>query len=420
MWDLLWILPAMVLLMAMKAFFSGSEIALVNADHIHLRHRASRGDKGAAAVLDMERQPELHLATTLVGTNVAIVVLTTLGTVVMMRLFGDAGELWAILIFSPLFLVLTEVVPKSIFQQKADELAPRVIWPLKVFMVLLFPVVYLFASIARLAARLVGSREIRHVFMTRDMVKVVLDTAEKAADMSDSTWSRLKRAVRLSEVTVGDVMIPMAEVTALDLSGSTARAIELACSRGHFRLPVVEDESSNVVGVVALDTWKLMDPELARQPLSALMQPAEFVIAQQPVYELLSLLSAREDRMAVVLDEFGSAVGIVTLEDIQESVVGEVVGVGFNIPGYVHKPRQVIEPVGEDSFLVDARVPIAELNDALGASLPMNEGHTIGGLVMAMLRLLPRESEAVEIGGYRFTVEEASGRLVSKLRVDVA
>jgi CBS domain containing-hemolysin-like protein len=313
--------------------------------------------------------------------------------------------------------VLTEVVPKSVFQQKADEIAPKVIWPLKAFMVLLFPVVFLFASIARLAARLVGSREIHHVFMTRDMVKVVLDTVEKAADMSDSTLGRLKRAVRLSEVTVGEVMIPMREVTALGLSSSTARAIELACAHGHFRLPVVESETGSVAGVVALDMWKLMDPDLPGKPLQALIEPAEYVIAQQPVYELLPLLGARADRMAVVLDEFGSAVGIVTLEDIHESVVGEVVGVGFSIPGYVHKPKQIIEPAGDDGFLVDGRVSVTEVNEALGATLPHTEGHTIGGLVMARLRHLPKQGESVVISGYRFTVEEARGRLVSKLRV---
>ena len=420
MWDLLWILPAMLVLMAMKAFFSGSEIALVNADRIHLRHKASRGDRGAAAVLQMERKPELHLATTLVGTNLAIVTLTTLGTFVMMRLFGDAGEIYAILLLSPLFLVLTEVVPKSVFQQKADDFAPRIIWPLRAFMVLLFPVVYLFASVARLAARMVGSKEIQHVFMTRDMVKVVLDTAEKAADMSDSTWTRLKRAVRLSEVTVGEVMIPMAEVTALGRRDSTARAIELACNRGHFRLPILGDEASSVIGVVALDVWKLMDPKIGEAVLESLIQPAEFVIAQQPVYELLPVLSAREDRMAIVLDEFGSAIGMITLEDIHEAVVGEVVGVGYNIPGYVHKPRQIIEPTGDDSFLVDGRVSVSEINDYLGSTLPLNEGHTIGGLVTSRLRHLPRENESVEIGGYLFTVVASSGRLVSKLRVDSA
>jgi putative hemolysin len=121
--------------------------------------------------------------------------------------------------------------------------------------------------------------------------------------------------------------------------------------------------------------------------------------------------------MAVVLDEFGSAVGIVTLEDIHESVVGEVVGVGFSIPGYVHKPKQIIEPAGDDGFLVDGRVSVTEVNEALGATLPHTEGHTIGGLVMARLRHLPKQGESVVISGYRFTVEEARGRLVSKLRV---
>jgi CBS domain containing-hemolysin-like protein len=418
MWDLIWILPAMLLLMAMKAFFSGSEIALVNADRIHLRHKASRGDRGAAAVLQMERKPELYLATTLVGTNLAIVTLTTFGTFVMIRLLGEAGDLYAILLLSPLFLILTEVVPKSVFQQKADELAPLIIWPLRAFMVLLFPVVYLFATAARLAARTVGSKEIQHVFMTRDMVKVVLDTAEKAADMSDSTWIHLKRAVRLSEVTVGEVMIPMAEVTALGHRGSTQRAIELACSKGHFRLPIFQDEVSTVIGVVALDMWKLMEPELAEKPLESLITPAEFVVAQQPVYELLPIVSAREDRMAIVLDEFGSAIGMITLEDIYEAVIGEVVGVGYNIPGYVHKTAQNIEPVSEDEFLVDGRVAVSELNDHLGATLPLNEGHTIGGLVTSRLRHLPRQSESVVIGGYRFTVVASTDRLVSKLRVE--
>ena len=416
--ELLWIVPAMLLLMGFKAFFSGTEIALVNADRIHLRHKASRGNRGAAAVLKMEQQPELYLSTTLVGTNMSIVALTTLGTLVMMRLFGEQGEIYAVLLLSPLFLVLTEVVPKSAFQQKADAFAPIAILPLRVFMVLLFPVVLLFATVARLAARLAGSREIQHVFMTREMVKVVLDTAEKAADVSDSTWARLKSAVRLSDISVGEVMIPMAEVTALGHGETTARAMGLATSRGHFRIPIYQEEASAVVGVVALDMWKLMDPELTSVPLSELMHEPEFVIAQQPVYELLPTLAHREDRMAIVVDEFGSAVGMVTLEDIHESVVGDIVGVGFNIEGYAHRPKQLIEDIADNRFLVDARVSVGEINELLGITLPLNEGHTIGGLVMARLRHLPRKSESIELSGYRFTVEDATGRLVRKVMIE--
>ncbi len=252
------------------------------------------------------------------------------------------------------------------------------------------------------------------------MVKAVLDTAEKAADVSDSTWHRLQRAVRLSEVTVGEVMIPIAEVTAIGHRERTARAIELACSRGHFRLPVFEHAVATVVGVVALDIWELMDPELKNRPLDELMTPAEFVIAQQPVYELIPLLQAREDRMAIVVDEFGSAVGMITLEDIHEAVVGDVVGIGYNIPGYVHRPKQVIEPADGGAFIVDAHLPIAELAEALGTTFPTTEGHTIGGLLMARCRHLPRPGESIVISGYRFTVEEATRRTLLKVRVHTA
>ena len=211
----------------------------------------------------------------------------------------------------------------------------------------------------------------------------------------------------------------MAEVTALGHRESMDRAVELACSRGHFRIPIFEDEVSSIVGVVALDMWKLLDPELRSKPLETLIRPAEFVIANQPVYELLSVLSAREDRMAIVLDEFGSAIGMITLEDIHEAVVGDVVGVGYNIPGYVHRPKQLIDPVSDDVFLVDGRVPVSELNEQLGTSLPLNEGHTIGGVMMARLRHLPQQGESVVVSGYRFIVEETNGRVVIKVRVEL-
>ena len=418
MTDLLWIVPAMLALMAFKGFFSGTEIALVSADKIHLRHMASQGHRGAAEVLKMERNPELYLATTLVGTNLSIVALSTLGTIVMMRLFGEQGEVYAILLFSPLFLILTEVVPKSIFQHDADRIAPVVIWPLRVFQVLLFPVVYGFALVARLAAHLVGGRGLGHAFMNREMIRAVLDASEKAEDIDSSTLVRLKRAVRLADVTVGEVMIPMAEVTAIGHHESLGKAIELARTKGHFRLPVYEDEVSSVVGVLPLDVWKLMTPGLAERPLRELVVAPELVVPQQPVQELLPVLSRREDRMAVVVDEFGSAIGMITLEDLQETIVGEFVGVGFHIPGYVHRLRHVIETVAEDVYELDGRVSLSEVGELLAIDLPLREAHTIGGFVIAGLRHLPRQGESVVASGYRFTVLESSGGLIKRLRVE--
>lgn len=416
--DLLWMIPLMVLLIAVKAFFSGSEIALISADKIRLRHRASQGDRRAAAVLKVDRRPEFVLATTLVGTNIAIVALTTLATILMVRLLGGQGELWAILIFSPLFLILTEVVPKSVFQQKADKLAPLVVTPLRVFMLAIFPVVFGFAQLARLAARLVGGKGLRNVSITREMVRAVLDDADTAGDVSPLTWVRLRKAFQLTDVSVGEVMIPLAEMTTLDKRDSTDTAITLACGKGHFRLPVYDKEPGTITGVVALDVWKLMQPGFSATPLEALIHEPEFVVAQQPVYELLPVLKRRQDRMAIVLGEFGSAIGMVTLEDIQEEVLGDFVGVGYNVPGYVHRTKHGVKELESGAYELDGRTSISQVNDLLALTLPSKEAHTIGGFVTAELRHLPAAGETVDAGGYRFRVVEATGRFVKTLRAE--
>lgn len=416
--DLLWMIPLMMLLIGVKAFFSGSEIALVSSDKIRLRHRASQGDRNAAAVLKVERRPELILATTLVGTNVSIVALTTLATILMSRLLGGQGEIWAVLIFSPIFLILTEVVPKSVFQQNADKIAPLVVIPLRIFMLAIFPIVYGFATIARFAVRIVGGKGMRHVSMTREVIRAVLDDTDTAGDVSSLTWFRLRKAFQLTDVSVGEVMIPLAEMTTLNTRDSTAAAIALACGKGHFRLPVYDDQAGSITGVVALDVWKLMQPGIAETPLESLIHEPEFVVAQQPVYELLPILKRRQDRMAIVLGEFGSAIGMVTLEDIQEEVLGDFVGVGYNVPGYVHRTKHGVRALDNGVYELDGRVSISQVNDLLAMQLPSKESHTIGGFVTAELRHLPVVDETVDAGGYRFRVVEATGRFVKTIHAE--
>lgn len=416
--DLLWILPLMLLLMALKGFFSGSEIAIVSADKIRLRHKASQGDRGAAELLKMEQKPEMHLATTLIGTNVSIVMLTTLGTIVAVRLFGSQGELWAIVLFSPLFLILTEVVPKSLFQQQADRIAPIVIRPLRIVMYTLYPLVASFALFARAMARLAGGNSVHHVFMTREMVRAVLDTANKASDVSSPTWTRLRKTLRLSEVTVGEIMIPMADISAIDLQAEISDAIALACAKGHFRLPVYEHEAHQVVGVLAMDVWQLLDADLSSKSVGELLIAPEYVVPQQPVHELVAVLRSRTDRMAVVVDEYGSAIGMITLEDIQEEVLGEFVGVGYNIRGYVHRSTHGIEKNADDCYEVDGRVALSTINDLLAIRLPVTEAHTIGGFITAQLRHLPKVGESITLEQFRFTVLEATGKFVRRVAIE--
>jgi CBS domain containing-hemolysin-like protein len=416
--DILIILLVMMLLLLLKGFFSGSEIALVNSDKLKMHHRAKQGNRGAKLVLSLFKTPDVLLGTTLVGTNIATIILTTLGTMLMIRSFGHLGDLYAVLLFTPLFLVLGEVVPKSVFQQKSNEIAPMIVYPLRVFSFLFYPLVFVFSRVARLCARLVGGGKTEQtVFITREQMRMVVDMAERGANVDVFDRVRIKRVIRFAETSVGEAMIPVAEMTAINRNRDTRSAITLVRRRGYNRLPVYSRNISNITGVVTLTTWDLMDPELQERPLEELIKPAHSVSPYQTIDQLLPVLRNRDDHMAVVVDEFGSAVGMITMEDILEEVVGEI-DVGYDFEEYFPRRKRIYEMLDEETYLMDARLPISEVNELLGTSLPAVESHTIGGLMMARLRHIPGEGESIVEAGFRFTVTEATERAVVKLQVE--
>jgi CBS domain containing-hemolysin-like protein len=418
--EFLVILLVMVLLLLLKGFFSGSEIALVNSDKLKLHHKANQGHRGARMVLKLFQTPDVALGTTLVGTNISTIVLTTVGTMLMIRYFGAAGDLYAVLLFTPLFLILGEVVPKSVYQQKSDEIAPIVVYPLRFFTALFYPVVFIFSRVARLGARIVGGGKTeQNVFITREQMRMVVEMAERGASVDVFDRARIKRAIRFAETSVGEAMIPVAEMTAISRNRDTRSAVTLVRRRGYNRLPVYSRNISNIVGIVTLTTWDLMDPDLENRSIEDLIKPAYYVSHYQSIDQLLPILRKREDHMAIVVDEFGSAMGMITMEDILEEVVGEI-DVGYDFEEYLPRRKRIFEALDEETYIVDARLPISEANDLLFANLPAAESHTIGGMVMARLRHIPKEGESIVESGFRFTVEEATDRAIVKLRVEPA
>ena len=194
--ELFLLLLAMIILLLLEGFFSGSEIALVHADKIRLHPRASQGHRDWRLVLEMLYRPDMLLTTTLVGTNISVVTLTTLGTLLMIRLFGAGGELYATLLFAPLLLVFGEVVPKSIYQQKANQIAPVVVYPLRALRTLLYPLILAFSFVARFVSRLAGARISGHkLFITRQQIRRVVEMADKVghADVFDQVLDVLRR-----------------------------------------------------------------------------------------------------------------------------------------------------------------------------------------------------------------------------------
>ena len=419
------IVAIMLVLLFMKGFFSGSEIALVNADKLKLNHRANHGHRGAQMVLRLFRTPEVLLTTTLVGTNLTTIALSTMGTLVIFELAGDRlgdflGELAAFVVFTPIFLILGEIVPKSVYQQKSDKIAPLIVYPLQLFFYLFYPIVFVFSRIARIAARMAGGGPAGHgLFISREQMRSVVEMAERGSNVDHFDRIRIRRAIRFAETTVGEAMVPIAEVIAISNHKSTSGVIERVRKQGFNRLPVYEGNVSNVVGVVTVTTWDLLDPDLSERSLDELTRPAHYVTHYETVDELLPILKSRPDHMAIVVDEFGSCIGIITMEDIIEEVVGDI-DVGYEFEEYSTRKRRQYRVLDADAehYEMDARLPVSELNDVLGLALPTNEFHTVGGLVIARLRRLPHADDEIVESGFRFRVKSASGPAITLITVE--
>ncbi|MES9833942.1 MAG: hemolysin family protein [Candidatus Thiodiazotropha sp. LLP2] len=407
-----------VIFLVMKGFFSGSEIAMVNSDKLKLRHLAKLGNRGAALVLKLFKTPDVILGTTLVGTNLATVIISTIGALVCIDMFGPAGDLISVLVLTPILLIFGEVVPKSVFQQEADTLVSRLIYVLRFFSFVFYPVIFIFSRIARLVTRIVGGGSVpQNMFITREELRVLLDISESASDPQTIDRKRIRRIIRFADTTVGEAMIPLPDVVGFNEVRHMKEAVRLVMKHGYNRLPVYRGNITNVKGILTLDTWDLMQPDLDSRPISDFISPVLYLSPRQTIDRALPMLQAREDHMAVVVDEFGSAVGILTMEDVFEEVVGEI-DVGYDFDEYHPKRRLYIEHESENSHLVSGRTPISEINDILHVQFSVEEALTIGGLVVSRVRHIPVEGDCVEEQGHRITVVEADERSVVKVRIE--
>jgi putative hemolysin len=346
------------------------------------------------------------------------VTISTLGTLVCIDLFGPIGDLVSVLILTPVLLIFGEVVPKSVFQQEADSLVQRLIYVLRFFSYVFYPVIFIFTRVARLVTRIVGGGNIpQNMFITREELRVLLDASESSSGSRSIDRQKIRRIMRFAEITVGEAMIPLPDVVGFNEMRNMKEAIRLVTKHGFNRLPVYRGNITNVKGILTLDTWDLMQPDLEKKSAMDYITPALYLSPRQTIDQALPMLQARDDHMAIVVDEFGSAVGILTMEDVFEEVVGEI-DVGYDFDEYHPKQRLYIEHESENSHLVSGRVAVSELNDILHAEFPVQEALTIGGLVISRLGQIPGEGDWIEEQGYRIGVIEADERSVLKVRVE--
>nr|CRH04555.1 conserved membrane protein of unknown function[Include 2 CBS domain and Transporter associated domain] [Candidatus Magnetococcus massalia] len=408
------ILSLMALFLLMEGFFSGSEIGVVNADRMKLRHQAAKGSKGARLALEMLEKPEWLLATTLVGTNIAIVSNTTLATLLATQWFGENSAWLAIIIVAPLIWILGEIVPKSIFQEHADIMTPRVIFILKGASLLFYPVLVVFTAITRFLANLMGRGQERLPYTLKEELDLMLQMpAAEEGDVQQEEKTMIRRMFKFGELRVRDIHVPLIHVISVPHTVRCGEAMALAAEHGHTRLPVYQGRVDNIVGHVSgLDL--LAQPKEAS--IAPFVKPVPFVPMSKPIEDLLLDFRKNGEHQAVVVGEYGGSQGIITLEDVLERVVGDIddeYDTKEQSPRWVHK-------LSANSYLVNARIDLAALRERTSVALPDGSYETLAGFLLEYFEDIPKPGQSCNYQKSTFQVEKATQSVIQEVRITLS
>ena len=390
-------------------FFSAAEMAFIAANRLRLRHLAEEGHKTAAEYLEAFRNPARVLSTAMMGVTVAHIVASSAVTFALMPRYGATAALVATVVLTPAMLVFGEIIPKAVAREWATRLILTLYRPLVWASTLLAPFVAFSQAVVSLLLRLIGGQQsdVRQ-FVSREELKNLLQMEPGEASVTTQEAEMIDNIFDLRETTVRGVMVPLVDVAMVPETASPMDAVAVVQQRGFSRLPVFAERETSVTGVVtAMDLLHrganaATVRELMRQPL--------YVPESKRIDALLREMQKGRVHLAVVVDEYGGATGIVTLEDVVEQIVGEIEDEHDRTPASV-------ERLPDGTYWVAARTNIDELNEALDWTLPKREYETIAGLVLSTLGRIPRTGEEFQVPGYTITVLEADNRRVVAVKI---
>ena len=394
------------LLLVVSGFFSGSETALVATARARMARLAEQGDARARRVNRLLNQRERLLSGILLGNNLVNILASVLATSLFLSLFGDRGLLPATLVMTALVVVFAEIVPKTYALLTHDATSLRVALPLTIVLWILRPFTWALQRLSRALLWLLGMRAggRSSLMPAREEIRsaIALHHREGAMERGDSDM--LEGVLDLAALRVEHVMIHRKTMVMIDASLPPAQILQEALASSYTRLPLWRGEPENIVGILHAKTllraWTQAEQGSApreRMDIAALASAPWFVPETTPLLEQMAAFQERKTHFALVVDEYGALMGLITLEDILEEIVG-------HIYDEYDPPHKVAHRLPDGSWEVPGTATIRDLNRAMGWSLPDEEATTIAGLVIHEARTIPRAGQLFVFHNMRFEI----------------
>ena len=413
-----------LLLLILSGFFSGSETALTAASRGKLRAQADKGSTGATRALKITEDNERLIGSVLLGNNIVNILAASLATAMFTRLFGESGVALATLVMTLLVLVFAEVLPKTYAISNAETAAAFVSRPISIVVLVFSPFVYAVRFLVRgiLGVFGVAIDPDSNILAVREEIAGALHLGHSEGVVEKEDRDRILGALDLRERAVEEIMLHRSGIEMVDAASDPSEILRQCLESNHTRLPVYRDDPENIIGVIhAKDLLRAMykligGPEgdaaaLKDFDIAAVVMKPYFVPETSTLDEQMRQFLRRRTHFALVVDEYGSLQGLITLEDILEEIVGEITD-EFD-PDADHPVR----PAEDGHLIVDGAMTIRDMNRATEWSLPDDEANTVAGLVIHEAQMIPTPGQVFLFHGYRFEVLAREGNRITQLKI---
>ena len=406
------LLLILALLIVCSAFFSSSETGMMSLNRYRLKHLSKKGNQSARRAERMLGRPDRLLGTILVGNNIVNILAASLATIVAVRIWGDAGIAVATVALTVVILIFGEITPKTLAALRPEAIAFRVSGPLAVLQRLLYPIVWLCNTLSNGLLRLLGItlENAQAAQLSADELRTVVN--EASLGITPRRQNMLLSILDMERMTVNDIMVPRNEAYGIDLDDDMPTILEQLRTSHHTRLPVYRGDINNVTGIVHMRAIArlLSHNALTKDKLVESCKDPYFIPENTPLHTQLLNFQKHKRRIGFVVDEYGDVIGLVTLEDILEEIVGE-------LTTDLLPANHDIHPQEDGTFVIDGSVYLRDINRQLQWHLPEDGPKTLNGLITERLEHIPDSSIGLSIDGYRMEILQTKDNMVRSVRI---
>ena len=392
-----------------SAFFSGAEIGLISLDRHKLKHQASK-DKKKKHIYDFVTNPDKVLGTTLVGTNISTVIVSSVFIAYIVKK-EILSEVIATLILSGVLLVFAEIIPKIILRNKAEYTIPKLFFIIRFFAFIFSPFIWVFSRINYSILKLFNiSRNNNNQLFTKADLSYLLGEAKKKGEFGKDEHALIEEVLDFRDLTVKNIMIPRTNIVAVTIDSPIKKVIQLSKEVGFTRFPVYSNDIDHIEGILVIHD--LLNPSDFTEPAKKFMHEAYFVPDVMKATTLLKKMQQRKTPLAIVVDEYGGTAGLISVEDLLEELVGE-------IEDEYDAEEQDIYKINENTYMIDGEVEIQRLIEDYNIDLEEGDYETIAGFLISKLERIPRYNEKLTLKNCEFIIKQVSAKKIGKILIKI-